>query len=105
MKLKAGIIVHEDWQNNVTKDVFQEFQVTRHVPDIATQVPNLLTLTSSGTCHQDVADILEIKGTTKDHLEEMAMHPNNNMVLNEELEFIMNVVPDQNPDYVLYKAL
>ena len=75
MKLKAGVMVHEDWQNNVTKDEFQEFQVTGHVPDIAAQILNLccLTVTSSGTCHQDVTDILENKTTTKDHLKQMAI--------------------------------
>ena len=31
MKLKAGVMVHEDWRNNVTREEFEEFQVTGHV--------------------------------------------------------------------------
>ena len=40
--------------------------------------------------------------TTKDHLEETYIH--NNMVLNEEFATVMNVVMDQNPGSILYKA-
>ena len=53
----------------------------------------------SGTCHQDVADILENKTTTKDHLEERAIHRTNNMALNEEFQL------GQNQESVLYMAL
>ena len=28
MRFDAGIMVHEDWRNLVTKDEFQEFKVT-----------------------------------------------------------------------------
>ena len=40
--------IHEDWQNNVTKDEFQEFRVTGYDPDIAAPIPIPLTVTSSG---------------------------------------------------------
>ena len=44
MKLDAGVMVHEDWQNNVIKDEFQEFRVTRYNPDTA--IPILTTISS-----------------------------------------------------------
>ena len=95
-------MVHVDWQNNITKDEFQEFQVTGHVRMTGTQVPNLL----SGISSKDVADSIEIGGQQKvNQMEELVIHQTNNMVLNEEFEFIMNVVLGQYRDSVLYRAL
>ena len=82
MKLKARVMVHKDWRNDVTRDEFEECQVTGHVSDLGSQVPNLLPVTSSsGTCHQDVPDILGNKTTNKDNVKEPDIH--NNMVLEE----------------------
>jgi len=67
MKLKAGVMVHEDWRNNVTREEFEEFQVTGHVHDFGNQIPKLLPVTSSGTRHQDAADILRTKTKNKDN--------------------------------------
>ena len=98
-------MVHADWQNNITKDEFQEFQVTGHVRMTGTQVLNLLSGISSGTCQKDVTDSIEIGTTKRNQMEELVIHQTNNMVLNEEFEFIMNVVLGQYRDSVLYRAL
>ena len=61
-------------------------------------------MTSSGTCHQDVADILRNKTTNKDtNLKEPDIH--NNMVLNKEFAFVVNVVMGQNTGSILHTAL
>ena len=82
---------------------FGEFQVTGHVHDLGNQIPNLLPVTSSGICHQDVSGILRNKTTNKDNLEETDIH--NNMVLNKEFVFVQNVIMSQNTGSVLHTAL
>ena len=47
-KISDGIIVHQDWQNKVTKDDFQEYRVTGYNPDIATKMPPALAATTTG---------------------------------------------------------
>ena len=42
-KISEGINVHQDWQNNVTKSVFQEYsRVSGYNPDISTKIPPAL---------------------------------------------------------------
>ena len=103
-KLNAGVMIHRDWKNTVTRKEFEEFQVTGYVNDLATS--NLLSVSPSGTRHQDVADIPRIKFQNKGNpkKEKTGTH-NNNTMINEEFAFVVNVIMGQNTGSVLHLAL
>jgi len=106
MELKAGVMVHENWRNTVTREEFEVFQVTGHVHDLDNQIPKLLTVTSSsGTRHQDVADILRIKSKNKGNPKKGVPDIHNNMMINEEFAFVVNVIMGQTTGSVLHIAL
>ena len=105
MELKAGVMVHEDWRNTVTREEFEDFQVTGHVHDLDNQIPKSLPVTSSSTRHQDVADILRIKTKNKDNPKKKGPDVHNNMMISEEFAFVVNVIMGQNTGSVLHPAL